>query len=147
MAAPEAGLRLLRERLRATRIPDAKQVARLIADLDSDDYDTRQLAMRALAEIGDLVAPALREALAAPRSLEAKRRIEMLIGNPQAPAPIAGEVRCIRAVQILENIATAEAVSLLQALAKGTDAARLTREAREALERCAGPACADGGRP
>ena len=41
----------------------------------------------------------------------------------------------MRAVEVLERIGTSEAAELLKALAKGTPAARVTKEAKASLER------------
>ena len=46
----------------------------------------------------------------------------------------------LRAIEMLERIGTAEARQLLAVLAEGAPAARLTREAKLALDRLAGKA-------
>jgi hypothetical protein len=59
--------------------PDAKQLERWIADLDSDTFATRDKATQELKKLAYAAGPALRKALADPPSAEARRRIELLI--------------------------------------------------------------------
>ncbi len=137
-AAPDKAVTLLRTRCPPARGPSAKQLARLIADLDSDDFDRRQHATAKLASLGELAGPALRKAQAAPPSLEAKRRVESLVAKLDPNAVTPARVRAIRTVEVLEYCATAEARTLLQALAKGAAGARLTQEAQASLKRLTG---------
>jgi hypothetical protein len=67
---------LLKERLRPAPAFDAKKIAKLLADLDRDDFATRASATKQLAELGDLAEPALRTALNAKPSEEKRRRVE-----------------------------------------------------------------------
>jgi hypothetical protein len=57
VASAEQALPLLRKRLRPVPRPDTKIVTRLIADLDSDNFDVRQHAMKELSKLGDVVIP------------------------------------------------------------------------------------------
>ncbi len=59
--------------------PDDKQLARWIADLDSDTFDVREKAAEGLGKLGHAATPALRKALAAKPSAEARKRIEHLL--------------------------------------------------------------------
>ena len=63
IADPERALTFLERRLHAIPKVDAKHVQRLIADLDSDQANRREAAMKDLAQLGPLVEPALRAAL------------------------------------------------------------------------------------
>ncbi len=114
---------LLRERLRPVPAPDAKQLARWIAALDSDDFDTRDQAGRALDRLGELAGPALRQRLATRPPLETRRRIDGLLAKLDAAAALSGDqLRAVRAVQVLEGIADSAARQLLDALARGAAA-------------------------
>jgi hypothetical protein len=78
--------------------------------------------------------PALRRALADKPSAEARQRLERILANPRAiPTPEA--LRSLRALQTLEAIGDEPARRLLGTLAEGAPDARLTREARAAVER------------
>ncbi|HEV2946146.1 MAG TPA: hypothetical protein VGX70_02150 [Gemmataceae bacterium] len=45
------------------------------------------------------------------------------------------QLRALRAIEVLEHIRSPEAREILQSLAKGPQAARLTREAQDSLDR------------
>jgi hypothetical protein len=125
---------LLKERLRPAPAFDAKKIARLIADLDRDDFATRESATKQLSELSDLAESALRAAQNDKLSLEKRRRVEDLL--KRLDASVSPELlRGVRAVEVLESLDTSEARQVLQTLAKGAAQARLTREANAALKR------------
>jgi len=102
----------------------------------------REKATRELTQLGRKAGPALQMTLEGRPSLEMLRRVEKLLAalnkdRPGEPiAPLTGEpLRTVRAIRVLERIATPESVALLQTMSKGTPTARETREARAALER------------
>jgi RNA polymerase sigma factor (sigma-70 family) len=135
-AAPRQAVPWLEARLKPVAPPDSRRIARLITHLDSDAFDVRTRAAKELEKLGDLAGPALRKALAARPSPEVGRHIEGLLrGATASRALSAEELRALRAVEVLERAATAEARALLATLSKGADEARLTREARAALQR------------
>ena len=139
--APRQAVPFLGSRLKPIAL-DEKQVGRWIADLDSDEFDTREAALQELARRGELVEPAVQNALKGNVPLETRRRLEQLLKTLQAAPPLA-ELRVLRAVQTLELIGTPEARPVLEALAKGAAGAWQTREAREARERLARRAALD----
>jgi WD40 repeat protein len=114
---------------------DPKRVAAAIARLGSNRFAERQQATKELEEMAELAEPALRKALADKPALETRQRIEALLRRVEHPPP--DKARLIRAVEILEQLATPETRSLLQRLAAGAPGARLTREAKDTLERLA----------
>jgi WD40 repeat protein len=125
---------LLKGQMRPAPPPDDKRVARLVADLDSDDFDTREKATREIVTMGEQAGPALRAALAGQPSAELRRRAEEILRKID-PAQSGDAVRGVRAVELLEYVGTPEAKKLLAELAKGAPQARLTEEAKAALER------------
>jgi hypothetical protein len=115
---------------------DAKDIARQIAELDDERFAVRDKASAELAKLGDLAEPALRKMLEGKPSLEVRRRIQAILEGLHR-ALSAEQLREVRAVEVLEQIGTPSAQTVLSALAEGTAGARLTREAKASLERLA----------
>jgi WD40 repeat protein len=132
---PEQSVPFLAQRLKPARPPDGKLLARLIADLDSDDFAVRQKANEDLEQLRELAKPALRQALKQSPSLEVRRRIQRLLPRPPGPLPAGDRLRELRAVEVLERVGTPEARRLLQRLTEGAPESWLTQEAKAALER------------
>ena len=108
----------------------------LVAELDNESFERRQEAVKQLKTLGWRAGPALREALNANPTPETKRRIQEVLAALDAPITISTEeIRALRAVFALERIGGREARATLATLAKGVTDARLTREAKAALER------------
>jgi hypothetical protein len=133
-AAPEQSARYLRERLKPEAGPDGKRLEKLIAELDSDEFEAREAAMKELSKAGPDAAPALRKALAGSPSAEVRDRINQLLKGLEAGGQSAGRLREMRAVEALERAGTAEARGALEAL-KGGPAGPLADDARESLRR------------
>jgi len=127
-------VRFLKDRLKPVPLADSRQMARWLADLDADAFAVREKATAGLAELGELAEPALRRALVGRPSAELRRRAESLLEILAAP-PSPERLRALRAVEVLEQLATPEARGLLAVLAHGAPEARLTREATAALDR------------
>ncbi len=134
-AAPKQALPLLRGTLKPVPAGDEKRIARLIKELDADDFGTREKASAELIEVGEPAAPALREALGGTPSAEVRARIRRLLDRFGGKAVSADLVRRERALEVLEHMGGAEARELLEELAKGAPEAALTREAKAALAR------------
>ncbi|MCI0639450.1 MAG: WD40 repeat domain-containing protein [Gemmataceae bacterium] len=125
-----------KDHLRPIPPANADILAKLIADLDSDQLVVRQQATVAIEKIGDVAEPALEEALRGKLRLETQRRIEKILEGwliEQMPGP--NELQQLRALEALERIKNSDARSLVAALAKGAAGARLTREAERMLKR------------
>ena len=133
--SPQA-MALLQSRVRPAAAPDPKRLARLIADLESDGFETREAAVRELVKIGELAEPTLQAALDRKPLVELRQRIELVLDRIVAERTLAAEdLRAIRVVELLEGNPTADARGMLESLAKGAAGARLTREANAALQR------------
>jgi DNA-binding beta-propeller fold protein YncE len=134
-ADPERSVPFLRERLqqRAER-PDAQKLKQWIADLDADNFPTREKASQELGKLGKAAEKTMRDAFAAGASLEAKRRLERLLTQIDHPLS-AGQQRDVRAVRVLEQTGTPEALKLLEALQKESPGWWVAEEATAALER------------
>jgi RNA polymerase sigma factor (sigma-70 family) len=135
--APEQAVPFLRKQVPPAAPVEAKRLARLIADLDSERFEVRQQATTELAELGEQAEPALRQALAGQPTLEARQRLEQLVEKLAGPVTSPDRLRTLRALEVLEHIGTSEARQVLEGLTKGMPEARLTREAKASLERLA----------
>jgi WD40 repeat protein len=125
----------LRDRVRPAA---EKQVAKLIKDLDDDDFPTRAAAQKELARLGKAVEPALREALKGQPSAEVRQQVRALLDKLSA-ASDPDWTQTLRAVEVLEMIGGDEAEQALREAAKGPDGLELTARARAALERMKKP--------
>ena len=135
--SPARALPLLKERLRPAPPTDVPRLRRLIADLDSDRFAARQEAQKGLEQMGDLAKGGLQRALAEKPSLEARQRIIALLEKLRSPVTRPETLQALRAVAVLEDIATPEARQLLETLARGELEARLTQQAKASFDRLA----------
>jgi RNA polymerase sigma factor (sigma-70 family) len=132
-ASPKETMVLLRGRLKPATKTDRDRLARLVKDLDADDFAVREKATDELAKLGGAAVTALRKALEGSPSAELKQRAELLLGKLQtASAEWTSESR---ALELLEQLRTPEAKELLRELARGDADAWLTKEAGVALRR------------
>jgi hypothetical protein len=131
--SPDRGVAFLRGRLRPVEAADPRRVDRLLAALDGNDFAEREKAARQLEGLGFAAEPALRRALLGKPSLEVRRRVERILEKMEGGLML----RAGRGIEALELIGTAEARRLLQVLARGAPEARLTQEAKAALQRLA----------
>lgn len=137
IASPGQTVPFLKKHLSAAKPPvvDAKQIVKWVNDLDSETFATRDEAYQALDKLGPPTEAALRQARAGKISLEMRRRIDDLLEKLERGNLTPEELQAVRAVEVLERIATPEARELLAALGEGADTAALTQEAKKALGR------------
>jgi WD40 repeat protein len=131
--APGQTVSFMGERLRPARSAKKEDVDRLIADLDSDEFEIRDKATNKLAELGDAVGPALRKVIAGEPSAEVRSRANRLLEKLATPAPEL--LRNLRALEALEAVGGPEARQVVERIANGAAEARLTRDAKAALAR------------
>jgi RNA polymerase sigma factor (sigma-70 family) len=140
VAAGDTAVPLLGRRLRGLEDEwraRGRRVEALLAALDRDEFAERERATAELRRLGRLAEPALRRALAGRPSAEARRRIQGLLDGLEDGAWPPDVIQGGRALAALEHIGTLEARKTLKELAQGPADARLTREAKAALERLA----------
>ncbi len=131
-SAPKKAVPFLRSKLPPPL--DLGRIKRFVAQLDSDDFETREKASQELERLGRDAEQALRDARAAKPSAEVRRRIDDLLANLQGDD--APRVRCwLRAVFVLEHVGTPEAREVLKLLAEGDSVAKAAEDARAALKR------------
>jgi hypothetical protein len=136
VADPEQSVALFKERIVAVMALDPKRTDQLIHDLDSDDFAVRTKAEEELKKQGESVRADLEQTLKGKPSLEVSRRIGDLLEQLD-PERSPAQLRPLRAVEAVEKIGTPEARQLLATWSEGVPTARLTREAKGALERLA----------
>jgi WD40 repeat protein len=142
VAVPEAAVPFLDGRLQPpSSKADPRQVERWITELDSAQFAVRQRAAQALEHLGEAVEPALRKAVAGRPTLEARRRLEQLIERQEKRSRLE-TLRWLRAMVVLEAIATPGAQRLLGRMAQGGWTTRVSDEAKASLARLAKPAAA-----
>lgn len=135
LARDPGAVAFLGERVTPAAGPDRARLGRLLQELDSDDFATRQRARERLEKEGRSVVPFLEAALKDKPSAEVRRQLEGLLPGLRDAALTAEELRQVRAVEVLEAHRATEA---LKRLAGGDRGAFLTRQAREALDRLNG---------
>jgi hypothetical protein len=117
----------------------ATGISERIADLNDAHYKVRRKAARELEQLGLNAKPALLKALKSNLSVEMRRRVEQLLARAETARLLVDLplLRSLRALEVLERIASLEARKVLQALSKGNPQARLTQEAKAVLGRLA----------
>jgi hypothetical protein len=112
---------------------DAAALAKLIKDLDSDDFDTREKAEKELEKIGMAALTALQAALDSKEaSMEVKMRAKRLVEKFKDNSPI---LQAQRGVEVLIALNTPESKALIETLAKGDENDLVVPVAKKALER------------
>jgi RNA polymerase sigma factor (sigma-70 family) len=130
--APKQSMPFLKERMRPIPAAPPEQVAKLIADLDNKNFSMRDKAVRMLEALGEAADTALRKALESNTTLEVRQRLEQLLQKRGKDI-----IRQLRAIDALEQIGTAEARPVLEALAKGATNPQVAQAAVAALRRLA----------
>jgi hypothetical protein len=134
-AAALVGDRLKDVAAKETFNDDPKRVAKLMSDLDSEDFAVRDQASKDLRNLGRLIVPALRKALKGNPSLEGKRRLEELIEDAAKATPPPEMLRVGRALETLELIGGPDARQAMEALVKESRMKWLGEAAGESLRR------------
>ena len=126
---------LLQHKLCPAAAAEGKQLAEWVKNLGHEKFAERERAVKALAKAGLDGESALHQMLQGAPSLEVRRRGELLLDHLTGVPPTPEQLRELRALEVLERLASPEARAVLQALAHGAPEAALTQEARAALWR------------
>jgi WD40 repeat protein len=132
-AVPQQAVPLLHERLHPAPAVPADRLRQLLYDLNSSRFRQREAATKQLADLEEQAEPALRAALKGNLSAEQRERIEPLLSGPRLVRS-PEKLRALRAVEILEHCQLPEALQVLRRLAEGAPEARLTQQAKAAVE-------------
>ncbi len=133
--APDEALACLRKQLKPAVDADFARVRKLIKDLDDDRFEVRESASRELEKLGAGIQPAVRQALEGRPTPEVRRRLEALVQTPASVSRSPELLRRLRAISVLERIASKDARQLLTTLGGGVSHAPETLAAKSALER------------
>jgi hypothetical protein len=134
-SAAKPALAIIRKEMPPVAKERQKQVEAWIAELDDEDFKRRDAAMEKLQGAAHAFAPLLTARHKAAGPGEIRNRLTFvlnLMDKEKTPMPL---VRETRVVELLELLASADARQVLKELAAGAPDARLTCEARAALER------------
>lgn len=130
LATGKYAVSLLAEHMKpATAPPGLGRIDQLIEDLQSPQFATRQVAAIELEKIGLPTEPALRKALTNQPPLELSRRIEAILAKL-----LTMQAQFRNGLQVLELLATPDALLLLATLSKGHAAAWQTIDATATCE-------------
>jgi hypothetical protein len=112
----------------------SRDVSKLIAQLDDEEFDVREKASKELETLGREAEAGLRKAEKDSPSAEVRSRARALL-EKLAAGGAGASWRGLRALEVLEAINTAEARQVIVELARGAPEAELTAEARIVQER------------
>jgi WD40 repeat protein len=135
VAIPEESVAFLAGRLQPAEAPSKAQLTQWIADLGAASFRLREEADAHLTAALELARAALKQALSGKLSVEARRRITELLAQLDAMTYPPALLQQLRAVEVLERVATPAARQLLESLAAGAPEATLTIEATASLAR------------
>ena len=125
----------LDKQLNAAPPVDAAPIAKWIGQLDDTQYAKREQATQELVKLGEAAMPALQDAVATANTAELRRRCEALLGDIKEKPLTPQTLRELRALAALELMKAPEAEQVLARLAGGGPGARITRAAKESLQR------------
>jgi hypothetical protein len=111
---------------------DDKVVGRLIAELDSDTFTTREKATAELGKVAPTVLPRLEKALKEASGAEQRMRLTRIIDTATTRSV---QTQGRRSLEVLIALQSPAARELVEALAKGPEKEWLTKAAREAQTR------------
>jgi WD40 repeat protein len=137
-ASPSESVPFLKGRFKQPPEVGERRLARLVADLDADDFAVREKATRELEGIGPRAEVALRQALEGQPSQEARTRAERLLAKLKSgKLPPSPELVGLRVLEALEHSDSPLARQALTEMAADKPESRLSQEAKAALQRLA----------
>jgi WD40 repeat protein len=129
--SPSQSLPVLKRGLKLSVAP-ADDVAKLVADLDTKQFASRQKAIASLIEMSLAAESTVNKIMAGGLPLEQQQRLKPFLERCRLET-----LRQLRAVDVLDQIGTEQAKELLAALAKSSPSPQVSQFATAALERYA----------
>jgi RNA polymerase sigma factor (sigma-70 family) len=138
-AAGDTALPFLRQRIRSAVVPavDVKALEKLVADLDSAKFTTREKAAQELQAAGEVAIVLLQRCLEKSPSVEVQRRATLVLKKIGEPTLTPERLRVLDALELLERLRTAGAVALLEEIERDALIPHIRQEAGWALQRVA----------
>jgi hypothetical protein len=138
-AAGDNALPFLRQRIRSVAVPavDVKALEKLVADLDSAKFTTREKAAQELQAAGEVAIVLLQRCLEKRPSVEVERRATLVLKKIGEPALTPERLRVLDALELLERLRTTNAVALLEEIERDALIPHIRQEAGRALQRVA----------
>jgi HEAT repeat protein len=109
-STPEDAFLLLRKHLHPAPLADPQRLQRLLMNLESEQFQVREESQEELEKLGDLAEPALRKTLEAKSTLEVRQRVQTVLERLRGPVTRPELLQTLRAVAVLEDIGTPEAL-------------------------------------
>jgi hypothetical protein len=136
LAASPGARNWLEERLRThAPVVTGQRLARLIADLDDEEYVVRQRATQELHCLGGEARTAMQQARNRQPSLELLRRLDELLAEAALAPLSARTLQGLRGVEALEAMDTPQARRALRRLAESAQDEQIRRETAESVLR------------
>jgi hypothetical protein len=137
--ASDQAVSFLRKQLRPVAAVDTKRLRQLVADLGDKRYIVRHKATRELEELGDRAEASLVAVLRNKPGLEVHHRAAKLLEGIERERrfPSGERLRLLRALGVLEQIGSPQALQVLKTLAAGAPASWQTKAVQAACERLA----------
>lgn len=136
-ARPNDAVAWIRERMPPPSAP-GDRIVRSVGQLDAPRYQVRETAQIELARLAHVGRPALLAAARTDLSPEMRRRVDILLQATRGPDLSPEGLRSARAVEVLERIATPDAVAVLRAWSAGPLGETLAESSRGAVQRLVG---------
>jgi WD40 repeat protein len=130
---PELTVSLLSKKLAPVEPVNPDRLKKLMNELESERFVTRQRATSELTKLGEPVIDDLHRRRQSTDSEDLRLRIESILSEIDQPLLSGERLRIRRGMEILERIKTPEAKELLLKLSKGDPAAMMTREAKAVI--------------
>jgi hypothetical protein len=128
-------VKFLKARLQPVVPANQKVLDKLVDDLNSDKFATREKATKDLENLGDLAKKTLTDRLATNPLLEVKQRIDKLMTKLNGPVQTPQMLQALRGIEVLERIGNPEALATLTAIAAGAPGHRITEDASDSVQR------------
>ena len=135
VAGQDRSVAYLHERLAPAEPIPSGPFDKLIADLDSPTFTVRESAFKELQKQGTEAESTIRNTLEKKPSADVGRQLQSLLDAPSSLVLPPRRIQELRALEVLERIASSTSIQVIESLAIGTQSARLTQEAKATLAR------------